>query len=172
MKIEEKRLNNLINKIQDNIKTIDKSKIDYNFIRTEELGRVVFNVFEKARIDYRNQKLKYYANMLINYSTLEFSSEFYKEVFAESISKFSIEHILVLNKIYEKHSEINDQKEINIKYSDNLIDGMNKETWDICVNTLYLEGFLEKGFWDEGYSLNNYGIKCVELIRDYSTQNK
>lgn len=164
--VEEKRLNNLLNMINAKMIEIEDSMIDYDFMKTEEFTRIVFDLFDKASKDYRKDKLKYYANLLINYTTLKFSKDFHKEGIIESLSKFSIDHILVLDTIYNKHIEINDEKKSDVEEQVNLCEGiMSMDIWEICINTLISYGFIHQRFWGD-YIITNYGIKCIELIKN------
>ena len=165
MKIEEDRLDKFSEDIQEKIKMVDRNKIDYDFIRTEEFARIVFDVLDKVRIDYREEKMKYYANMLINYSTIEFSKDFYKEYIIGRIANYSIEHILLLEKIYEKHLELNDSNKRDFDNEDLPLDNLSRQTTDICINTLILDGFLIRVFWGDGYFISEIGIKCIELVK-------
>lgn len=108
--IEEKRLINLFNIMDDKFENLEKMSVDIDFINTEEFARMLFKIFDKARVDCREKKLKYYANMLIKYSTIEFSKDFYKEDIIEKIGEYPEEHILALNTVYNKHGENNDEK--------------------------------------------------------------
>ncbi|MBM7869253.1 hypothetical protein JOC70_000722 [Clostridium pascui] len=167
IKIEEDRLNRLLEDVQDKIKKVDINKIDYDFIKKEEFARIVFDVLDKAKSDYREEKLKYYANILINYSTIEFSGDFYKEYIIDRIANYTIEHILLLEKVYEKHLELNDNNKLDYLDEDLPLENLSKEVTDICINTLVADGFLIKGFWGDGYLINERGIKCVKLIEGF-----
>lgn len=167
MKIEEERLNRLLEDIEEKIKRVNMDKVDYAFIRTEEFARIVFDVLDKAKSDYREEKLKYYANMLVKYSTIEFSGAFYKEYIIDRISNYTIEHILLLQKIYEKHLELNDNSKLDYLDEDLPLENLSKEVTHICINTLIVDGFLIRGFWGEGYLINESGIKCVKLIEEF-----
>ncbi|MCB2340887.1 hypothetical protein [Clostridium estertheticum] len=163
--IEKARIDNLVVMINEQQIHIE-NKIDLNFICSEEFVRIVLNIFEKAKIDYREEKLKYYANIILNYSTIEFSKDFYKEGIIESISKLSMEHILVLDTIYIKHLEINDEKIRDFEEQDNLCEGkIDMNTWEICINTLYSDGFIRNTLGN--CTITNYGIKCIDLIKNY-----
>ncbi|MCB2311624.1 hypothetical protein LGL55_10535 [Clostridium tagluense] len=165
-KVEEKRLNSLLSALQEKVDRLDKDNIDYKFIRTEEFARIVFDSFGKVSKDYREGKIKYYANLLINYTTVTFSKDFYKEGIIESLSKLSMEHILVLDTIYNKHLEINDEKIRDFEEQDNLCkDIISMDIWEICVNTLCSDGFIRQVLGN--CSITNYGLKCIELIKNH-----
>lgn len=182
MKIEEERLNKLIYVAQDNIKKIDKNKIDYNFIRTEEFARVVFNIFDKAKSDYRKEKLKYYANILINYSTIDFSKDFYKEGLIDKISKLSCEHLIVLNEFYNIYlnydyatisKELKNLPKGSVNWKSLKLNGIKQNIIELCLVDLQAEGLLYNlasfrfdGAVNEEFAISTYGIKCINLINE------
>lgn len=176
--IEEKRLDSLLSDISNKLKSFDESKLDKKFVGTEEFARIVFNIFEKASIDYRADKLKYYSNTLVNYSTINFSGDFYKEGVIERISKYSIEHILVLSKFYDLHnnpdSRVTTPSEISkfdFYVKDILDDDTDEHIAKLCVIDLEADGFIHEsiralaGYNGGSYCITEYGVKCIEIIK-------
>jgi hypothetical protein len=164
--IEHKRMINLLDNLDKKIKLMDKTKIDYDFTNSEEFTELVFKVFNNVRRDHREEKIKYYANILINYSTKEFSHDFYKEYILNRVSDYTEEHILLLDEVYKKHLEINDRDKPDFDNEDLPLDNLTRQNTDICVNTLILDGFLTRAFWGDKYFINELGIKCINLIKE------
>lgn len=180
LKKEENRLNKLISDIQYKTGKIDKNKIDYEFVNTEEFARIVFHVYDKAKSDYREEKLKYYSNLLINYTTKDFSQEFYKEGLIEKIARLSGEHFIVLNEFYKKY--LNDDlgnrtdKEKNdpigsVNWRDLRLANIKPNLIELCLVDLQAEGLLYNlasfrfdGAVNEEFSISPYGIKVIQLI--------
>lgn len=166
---EKERLSVLVNELEQKIESMDKNKLDYNFINSDEFIEIIFKVYNYTKREYRHDKIKYFANILINYSTIEFSNDFYKEGIIEKISKYSIEHILVLEKIYQGYYQKlkKEAKEKTFNYRDIHIESISDEIRDICIYTLNSDGFIKEitGAYGGGsYSITTFGIRCIELI--------
>lgn len=162
---EQKRIINLLDNLDKKIKLMDKTKIDYDFTNSDEFTEIVFKVFNNVRREHREEKIKYYANILINYSTKEFSHDFYKEYILNRVSNYTEEHILLLDKVYKKHLEVNDNNKPDFNNEDLPLNNLTRQNTDICVNTLILDGFLTRAFWGDTYFINELGIKCINLIK-------
>jgi hypothetical protein len=180
-KLEKDRLNKLLAQIQENLLVINKDKLDKDFMNTEEFARLVFYGFQKVRTDHREEKIKYYANVLAKYCTVEYSNDFHKEGIIERVSKYSVEHILVLNEAYKifNLSEENDgtPKGLFVK-TDIKIGEVDEEVIEICISDLKANGDLEimVGFSYSLYSPNefkisSYGIKLIKTIKDYINES-
>ncbi|WFD09027.1 hypothetical protein [Tepidibacter hydrothermalis] len=184
IEFELNRLKRLSNIIEKKVNQINENKIDWDFIKSEEFLRIVFDTFEKAKKEYREEKLKYFANILLNYTTYQFSNDFYKEGIIERISKYSVEHIIVLEEIYKcctRKGNINDDKiDQNVKntnanyiHIDKLnVKNININIVNICIGDLSSGGFIikENSTWEavggKCYSVTDYGIRLLQLIGD------
>lgn len=172
---EGNRLNKLLNIMNNKMIELEDNKIDYNFIKTEEFARIAFTTFDKARIDYREEKLKYYANLLVNYSTIKFSNDFYKEGIIEKIGMYSVEHILTFNSIYylcrkqvERRKNIHINSAIKFDIKNIYMTGEDVEITSVCFNDLLKDGFIDSytSASDDNYRLTEYGLRLYSIINE------
>lgn len=166
-KEEEKRLEKVIEIIQEKQLRLDIEKLDKEFVYTEEFARTIFYILEKVRGDWRNEKLEYYANVMINYSLKEFSQDFYKEGIVDKLGSYTIEHIIMLKEYYDAEKE---KAEVKTK--------LDSSYAEICRSTLNGDGFIHEltgswfGYMGGFYSITEYGMKFIEVITNSNTIKK
>lgn len=162
--LETQRINYFLDKLQNQIDLLDMTKIDKDFVNSEEFVEILFKILDKAKREFREHKFEYYSNIFLNSCTTTYSNSFYKENVIETISKYSVEHIIVLGKVYEMYLSSSEKNKFTFEKNDIQIDGLEKETILICLNTLMADGILEKTFWEPLY-ITQFGLKCIELIQ-------
>jgi hypothetical protein len=162
---EKKRIETLYKELDKRVNNLDKEKINFEFVNSEEFYEIVFKVFNYTRREYREDKIKYFANLLINYATYEHSRDFYKEGILESLSKYTIEHIIVMKFIFNVHLN-KSETEADVDGRVVNIEGMDPIISEICVSNLLADGFLQSGFWTSMW-ITEYGIQFINLIEEY-----
>lgn len=178
-KTENERLENLYVELEQKIELLNKDKLDYNFINSEEFARIVLYVFKKARADYREGKLHYYANVLVNYSTTEFSNNFYKEWILDKIAQYTVEHIVFMKKIYNVFMKNlpkyeSERQIINIDISKKMFqekqflsDGLNEQKIRICFADLIRDQFIEaRDQIGINIGITEEGLNLIKLLQD------
>ncbi len=162
--LEKERINKFLHELEMRTSILQVSKLDKNFVNSDEFVEVFFRILSKVRREYRNEKIKYFSNILINYCGHGYSNDFYKEGIIDRISNYSVEHILVLQKAYILHTNNKSNgQSVDFEYNEDF--GVSQNVAGICISTLYSDGFLERGFFG-GYFVTDYGVKCVELIKE------
>lgn len=163
-----------------------EEKLDKDFANEEnaEFVTLVKQVLENITKQYKDEKVKYLANFLANSTKKEFSKAFYKEGILDKVSKYSIEHILILKHFYdvESHegtnSEENRKKPLDCKINlDTLcIEGIDNNIKRICIRDLESDGFIDEvtgafyGYSGGNYYLTGYGKLCIELLKDLESE--
>lgn len=174
--VEEERLNKFFQNTSNKIKYLSDNKLDKDFIESEEFIRLFLNISNKVKEDYREKKIEYYSNLLLNYTTINFSKDFYKEGIIERLSKYSIEHILVLDEAYSlfKTNPVLGSMQRGTFNKQNIkVENLDEQIIELCIIDLRADGLLYEvtGFrFDAGtpeyFIITEYGIKCLELICD------
>ena len=158
-------------------------KLDKEFVSEDNLEFVLLakRVFEDITKQYKEEKIRYLANFIANSSTKEYSKTHHKEGILDKITRYSVEHVLILkffcdSNIFEENSDLEKRRE-NLKENsvdiDTLqVDGLNKDIIRVCVRDLESDGFIDEiagGYWGNNggkYYLTNYGLTCIKLLED------
>ena len=99
-KIKEQRLQELLTTLKNSMSKLDGSKIDKDYIQSEEFLFIVEQIFIKYVQESHTQKREYYRNILVNSSTKTFSG-YHKEVLLNIMSNLSEFHLTLLTNITE-----------------------------------------------------------------------
>jgi len=89
--------------------TVLKENVDQNYLGSDELKKLIWQVITKGKDENIEEKRQYYAEYLANATTNRLSRDTEKEMILETISKLSIRQIELLadtaSKINDMHTE-------------------------------------------------------------------
>ncbi len=137
--IAQKRWQTLFNSISEEIKNIDKSKIDFEYLKSEEFYDLIRESIELAFKTSDDEKLRYFSKIFVN-AIVEKEVSYHIE-YMRSIAELSHEEMLIIIEMY------NDQKNINLQLHDTTIAEDREEGSELLEVG-------DKG-WDELYDKMN-----------------
>ena len=98
-----------LKQLEEEIKTFSKKvnneRYDKDFLESDEFTSLVLNIISLNGRTHEKEKIKYFAIILVNSSTIKFSKLPYKEGFINIIDELSIYHINILSTITNKHKQ-------------------------------------------------------------------
>lgn len=86
------------------INKLEIEKIDKKFLDSDEFVYLLIEILSRNARTYEQEKVKLYARLFVNATTLSKSTTPYKEGFVRIIDELSVAHILALAFIYDRSS--------------------------------------------------------------------
>lgn len=115
-KIRAERLNLLLSELEKRLTEIEESKIDKEFLASEEFYEIFTKTMDTAIRTYRKEKIAYLALFLKNSVKKENSETYYKERVLRIIDELSPIHIQILKTIFDiQYNEHDDPTLENIR---------------------------------------------------------
>lgn len=121
-KIQQARIECFLDETNKKLQTIEKEKIDYEFIESEEFFSIFQNLLEKVIRTYEKEKIEIFSNIFVNSIVKENSKTYYKEGFIDMVFNLSALHIKILRFFYHRHNVL---RSLGIEYTS--VDEISKE---------------------------------------------
>jgi hypothetical protein len=93
---QSEHIKEILGEFAKRITLIENSLLNEEFLRSDEMKRLIEQVASKGKDEIINEKRHYYSEFLKNATTLELSHDDEKEMVLETISKLSVSHIKIL----------------------------------------------------------------------------
>lgn len=96
------RITSLCDLLNDEMKRIDQSKLDFNAAQSEEFQSILLTILRNLEITEEQEKLRYFKNVLINSIHVETARTPDKKIFLDLVRDLSVEHIVAVRQICKK----------------------------------------------------------------------
>ncbi len=102
---QRKNLDDFINKTTSKFESIERSKVDHDFLETEAFGNITLQIVDAASRTSSELKQNALANIFLHSCTLPTSQHKGKQAFIRIIDQISDEEMIVLKVLYESNQK-------------------------------------------------------------------
>lgn len=145
IKWKEARINELLNGLQEQISKIDESKIDKEFLQSEEGIALFERVIRAVALEYNVQKREMLRTALVSAWQKNFQSTLSREFLINTLVSLNEDQIRILKFCFDKHGQMNFDQLRNIEIA---------KTEKIIVTY----GELERAFWPTDSTYEKLGL--------------
>lgn len=170
-KLASKRIEKFIDETKQKLDNIDESKIDKEFIRTEEFEEVLRDIINKVKQSFDVEKIKLLSNAFKNSILVSHAKDPLTFTYIEILHVLSITHIVILRFFYDNSSKnINEQTIIANAIQE---EGISKDESELIIDDLLRLQLLHKqgigtygagGGWNE---ISRLGRSFIQFISEY-----
>jgi hypothetical protein len=165
--IMNERIESAFQKVKDEAQKLDESKIDYDFLESEEFFDIVYRTFDEIRKTRLKEKHKLFARILAK-STLNTNKSFEINKFQNILSSIDIEDIFVAQYLINNKDKVesSDHDIKNNFWKEMNIDGLSNEELQMSLNTLFALGLITERYGAAfDYSGGHY--KISKLLKEF-----
>lgn len=175
-KLFEENTKKFTSEIKSLIEKLDEEKIDKDFLDSSEFTALIIETLARNARAYEDEKVKFYANIFVNYLTSTKTPITYKEGFIRIIDELTVDHIRVLAFICFRLDNPNEENEKlrNRVLAEDISNNLNIPLDRVLA---YCQHLLRFGLlWDWGigkfgsykpnkFSVTEYGRELANLLK-------
>lgn len=105
----------LTQELQNQVQHLSESKIDSQFLNSDEFTSLLLNILTKNAHTHEEAKTRLFAQILVNSALKDVSSVPYKEGFVRVIGDLSVQHIQAFTVAFQKAQTFTDQHRLDNK---------------------------------------------------------